>query len=119
MRRRFHSAVSSSLEEPWSRPPDPNFVGFDLYPLGFRVLLGGDEGVEIGAGWKHVGECAGDYVSVQPDSPFCPRPLRANLFRSGDDMLLGDCTDRGPPSRARRTDQCAPRIDRRDTGAAR
>lgn len=51
----------------------------------YRVLLGGDDGIEIGAGWKHVGERAGDYVSVQLDSPLFPRPLRANLFRSGDD----------------------------------
>lgn len=51
----------------------------------YRVLLGGDDGIEIGAGWKHVGERAGDYVSVQLDSPLFPRPLRANLFRAGDD----------------------------------
>lgn len=51
----------------------------------YRVLLGGDDGIEIGAGWRHVGERAGDYVSVQLDSPLFPRPLCANLFRSGDD----------------------------------
>jgi uncharacterized protein (DUF736 family) len=51
----------------------------------YRVLLGGEEGSEIGAGWKHVGERAGDYVSIQLDSPLFPKPLRANLFRSGDD----------------------------------
>lgn len=51
----------------------------------YRVLLGGEEGCEVGAGWKHVGERAGDYVSVQLDSPLFPRPLRANLFRAGDD----------------------------------
>lgn len=51
----------------------------------YRLLLGGDDGIEIGAGWKHVGERAGDYVSVQLDSPLFPRPLRANLFRAGDD----------------------------------
>lgn len=51
----------------------------------YRVLLGGEDGIEIGAGWKHVGERAGDNVSVQLDSPLFARPLRANLFRSGDD----------------------------------
>ena len=51
----------------------------------YRALLGGEEGVEIGAGWKHVGERAGEYVAVQLDSPLFPAPLRANLFRSGDD----------------------------------
>ncbi|OBQ62242.1 DUF736 domain-containing protein [Mesorhizobium loti] len=51
----------------------------------YRILLAGHDGIEIGAGWKHVGERAGDYVTVQLDSPLFPRPLRANLFRSGDD----------------------------------
>ncbi len=51
----------------------------------YRVLLGGEDGVEAGAGWKHVGERAGEYVSVQLDSPLFTRPLRVNLFRSGDD----------------------------------
>ena len=51
----------------------------------FRILLGSEEGVEVGAGWKHVGERAGDYVSAQFDSPLFPRPLRANLFRSNDE----------------------------------
>ena len=51
----------------------------------YRVLLGGEEGMEIGAGWKHVGERAGEYVAVQLDSPLFPAPLRANLFRSSDD----------------------------------
>jgi uncharacterized protein (DUF736 family) len=50
----------------------------------FRLLLGGEDGIEIGAGWKHVGERAGEYVSVQLDSPLFDRPLRANLFRSDD-----------------------------------
>ncbi|MGR9281407.1 DUF736 domain-containing protein [Rhizobium johnstonii] len=51
----------------------------------YRALLGGEEGIEIGAGWKHVGERAGEYVAVQLDSPLFPAPLRTNLFRSGDD----------------------------------
>ena len=51
----------------------------------FRVIAGeGDEAREVGAGWKHVGEKAGDYVSVQIDDPSFVQPLRANLFK-GDD----------------------------------
>ncbi|WP_439486741.1 DUF736 domain-containing protein [Blastomonas fulva] len=51
----------------------------------YRVVAGEDEdGREIGAGWKHVGEKAGDYVSVQIDDPSFVQPLRANLFK-GDD----------------------------------
>lgn len=51
----------------------------------FRVVAGEDEDArEIGAGWKHVGEKAGDYVSVQIDDPSFVQPLRANLFK-GDD----------------------------------
>ena len=52
----------------------------------FRVVAGEDEGArEIGAGWKHVGEKAGDYVSLQIDDPAFVQPLRANLFKGDDD----------------------------------
>lgn len=48
----------------------------------YRVIAGeGDEAREVGAGWKHVGEKAGDYVSVQIDDPAFVQPLRANLFK--------------------------------------
>jgi uncharacterized protein (DUF736 family) len=51
----------------------------------YRVVAGEDEDArEIGAGWKHLGEKAGDYVSVQIDDPSFVQPLRANLFK-GDD----------------------------------
>ena len=50
-----------------------------------RVHLGDEEGPEIGAGWKRTGEKAGDYVSVVIDDPTLTQPIRANLFRSGDD----------------------------------
>ena len=51
----------------------------------FRVVAGEDAVArEIGAGWKHVGEKAGDYVSLQIDHPSFVQPLRANLFK-GDD----------------------------------
>ena len=56
----------------------------------YHVLAGpDDEAREIGAGWKHVGEKAGDYVTVQIDDPMFVRPLRANLFRgAGSDHVL-------------------------------
>lgn len=47
----------------------------------FRVIAGSDdEAREVGAGWKQVGEKAGDYVSIQIDDPMFVQPLRANLF---------------------------------------
>lgn len=48
----------------------------------FRVMAGSDdEAREVGAGWKHVGEKAGDYVAIQIDDPMFTQPLRANLFQ--------------------------------------
>jgi uncharacterized protein (DUF736 family) len=47
----------------------------------FCVIAGSDdEAREVGAGWKHVGEKAGDYVAIQIDDPMFVQPLRANLF---------------------------------------
>lgn len=48
----------------------------------YRVIAGSDEEArEIGAGWKHVGEKAGEYVAIQIDDPMFIQPLRANLFQ--------------------------------------
>lgn len=47
----------------------------------YRVHLGTADGPEIGAGWKHTGEKAGEFVSVVVDDPALPQPIRANLFR--------------------------------------
>ena len=48
----------------------------------FRVIAGSDdEAREVGAGWKHVGEKAGDYVAIRIDDPMFVQPLRANLFQ--------------------------------------
>lgn len=48
----------------------------------YRVIAGSDdEAREIGAGWKHVGEKAGDYIALQIDDPAFIQPLRANLFK--------------------------------------
>ena len=46
----------------------------------YRLLVGTD--TEIGAGWKRVGEKAGDYVSVVLDDPNFVQPIHANLIRS-------------------------------------
>jgi uncharacterized protein (DUF736 family) len=57
----------------------------------FRVIAGaGDQLREVGAGWKHVGEKAGDYVAIQIDDPMFVQPLRANLFRGdgGSHVLI-------------------------------
>lgn len=52
----------------------------------YRVILGDDEqGPEIGAGWKRTGDKAGAFVAVQIDDPSFVQPLRANLFKNGDD----------------------------------
>src|SRR3990167_660952 len=51
----------------------------------YRVIAGSDdEAREIGAGWKHVGEKAGDYVAIQIDDPLFLTPLRANIFKDDD-----------------------------------
>ena len=50
----------------------------------YRIHLGSDdEGPEIGAGWKRIGEKAGDYVSVLIDDAAFTQPIRANLFQAG------------------------------------
>jgi uncharacterized protein (DUF736 family) len=46
----------------------------------YRLIVGAD--TEIGAGWKKVGEKAGDYVSVVLDDPNFVQPIYANLIRS-------------------------------------
>lgn len=51
----------------------------------YRIHVGDDDGPETGAGWKRVGEKAGDYVSLAIDDPALPLPIRANLFRSDPD----------------------------------
>ena len=48
----------------------------------YRVHLLDDDGPEIGAGWKRIGEKAGDYVSLVIDDPVFLQPIRAHLFQS-------------------------------------
>ena len=47
--------------------------------------MSNETGPEIGAGWKEVGEKAGDYISLVIDDPALPQPIRANLFQNGND----------------------------------
>jgi uncharacterized protein (DUF736 family) len=57
----------------------------------FRVIAGSDDQArEVGAGWKHVGEKAGDYVAIQIDDPMFVQPLRANLYQgdAGSHVLV-------------------------------
>ena len=51
----------------------------------YRVHHGAEDGPEVGAGWKEVGEKAGDYVSLKIFGPlFSGGFIRANLFRADD-----------------------------------
>lgn len=68
----------------------------------YRVIAGSDdEAREVGAGWKHVGEKAGDYVAIQIDDPMFVQPLRANLFKgenNGHVLVWSRQTKREPAS---------------------
>lgn len=50
----------------------------------YRLHNGNEEGPEIGAGWKRVGEKAGEYIALIIDDPALPHPIHANLFRDSD-----------------------------------
>lgn len=52
----------------------------------YRIHLGADgEGLEVGAGWKRVGERAGAYVSLLIEDPALSHSINANLFQSSRD----------------------------------
>ncbi|WP_048645280.1 DUF736 domain-containing protein [Nitratireductor soli] len=67
----------------------------------YRIHHGAEDGPEIGAGWKEVGEKAGDYVSVLIDDPALPQPIRANLFQNGDKTAWSLNWNRPPKRRER------------------
>ncbi|MDX3925917.1 MAG: DUF736 domain-containing protein [Shinella sp.] len=69
----------------------------------YRILLGDKEGLDIGAGWSHVGDRAGEFVSVEIYSPLFGGTLRANLFRAGDDVSAWGLHTT-PPSKKRKKD---------------
>lgn len=54
----------------------------------YRVHRHDDEGPEVGAGWKRMGEKAGEFVTLLIDDPKLAQPIRANLFQSGDDTSV-------------------------------
>jgi uncharacterized protein (DUF736 family) len=55
----------------------------------YRIMLGDDnDAVEVGAGWKRVGEKAGNYLSLLIDDPTFVQPIYANLFQSGSDPTV-------------------------------
>ncbi|SOB87148.1 Uncharacterized conserved protein, DUF736 family [Sphingomonas guangdongensis] len=69
----------------------------------YRIHLGAeDDGPEVGAGWKRTGERAGEFVSVQLDSPTFTYPIRANLFQSPDDATSWGLFWNRPPKRGER-----------------
>ncbi|MEY9880643.1 DUF736 domain-containing protein [Bradyrhizobium sp. USDA 329] len=68
----------------------------------YHIRLGDADGPEIGAGWKRTGEKAGEYVSLIIDDPTLPRPIRANLFQSGDDKSAWTLNWNRLPQRADR-----------------
>ena len=69
----------------------------------YRLHLGEDgDGPEIGAGWKHTGERAGEYVALLIDDPVFMQPIRANLFQNGDDNSSWSLQWNRPPKRGER-----------------
>ncbi|CDX24350.1 conserved hypothetical protein [Mesorhizobium plurifarium] len=50
----------------------------------YRIRLGDEDGVEIGAGWLQTGDRAGAYVSVVLDDPSFVQPIRARLFQADE-----------------------------------
>lgn len=54
----------------------------------YRIRIGGEDGPDIGAGWKRKSDKAGDYVSLLIDDPTLDAPVFANLFQSTVDRTL-------------------------------
>ena len=65
----------------------------------FRVHLGDEDGPEVGAGWKRIGERAGEYIALLIDDPALPQPIRANLFRGNDEGSTWSLHWNRPPRR--------------------
>lgn len=51
----------------------------------WRIHLDDEDGPEIGAAWKRVGERAGDYIALEIDSPIFPALFRPALFQADDE----------------------------------
>ncbi|RWQ37070.1 MAG: DUF736 domain-containing protein [Mesorhizobium sp.] len=50
----------------------------------YRIRLGDEDGIEIGAGLLQTGDRAGAYISVILDDPSLAQPIRARLFQSDE-----------------------------------
>lgn len=50
----------------------------------YRIRLGDEDGVEVGAGWLQSGDRAGTYISVILDDPAFGQPIRARIFQSDE-----------------------------------
>ncbi|MBB2169667.1 DUF736 domain-containing protein [Gluconacetobacter aggeris] len=62
----------------------PGEAGGAEHAPDYRIHLGdSNAGPEVGAGWKRIGERAGEYVSVALDDPLLAQPIRATLFQAG------------------------------------
>lgn len=53
----------------------------------YRLHADNEDGPEIGAGWTRNSEKAGEYLSIHLDDPSFVQPIRARLFRNGDDAI--------------------------------
>jgi uncharacterized protein (DUF736 family) len=68
----------------------------------YRIHVGADDGVEVGAGWKRTGERTGDYVSLLLDDPtFFPPDPRQPVSRRRRAECMGPALDT-PFSRGRK-----------------
>lgn len=89
---RFVGTPEGYLGEYWTLTLNTELCLIAVAPGGpetmpdYRVYIGSDDqGAEVGAGWKKVGERAGPYVSLLLDDPAFVRPIRANLIHSDMD----------------------------------
>lgn len=51
----------------------------------WRIHLDDEDGPEIGAAWKRTGGRAGDYISLEIDSPLFGALFRPALFQADDE----------------------------------
>lgn len=72
----------------------------------YRVHAEGEEGPEIGAGWKRSSDKAGAFVSIQLDDPHSRSRSAPTSSRTVTTKRLGRCTGRARAIAPRRTDRC-------------
>ena len=69
----------------------------------YRIYRGAEpDGPEVGAGWKHTGKKAGDFISLLIDDPIFSHPIRANLFQADESGSVFDLIWLRPAKRAER-----------------